>query len=218
MTSIEIIKNSTIEFKKNCIGLVIATTPFIIGVVLVQFFAIQSLKVYSGYGLVFLTTLIGLILNSLITLVGLKYYLKQKSIAVELTKSKVFTYCFATLYISVASSLGYLFFVVPGILILCISFLYPIFIIKDGQGPIQAIGSSIELVKGHFKLILLVYLGLEFSIRAIKYIISSLFMFIAEPGQIFILSINFISSLLLLIYIPFMFVMYQELTQCQNKS
>ena len=60
---------------------------------------------------------------------------------------RLFIIWFSTVYIGVAISLGLLVFIIPGLIILGVSLFYSIYIVKYGQGPIEAVASSVEVAK-----------------------------------------------------------------------
>ena len=79
---------------------------------------------------------------SLLAMFGFVALLKSKDINVELTSGKVVTYLFAMLFIGLASLLGYMLLLIPGLIILSVSAFTALFIIYKDQGPIEAMASS----------------------------------------------------------------------------
>lgn len=83
---------------------------------------------------------------SLLAMFGFVVLLKSKNINVELTSGKVFTYLFAMLFIGLASLLGYMLLLIPGLIILSVSAFTALFILHEDQGPIEAMASSTSLL------------------------------------------------------------------------
>ena len=79
---------------------------------------------------------------SLLAMFGFLILLKSKNIKVELTSGKVFSYLFAMLFIGLASLLGYMLLLIPGLIILSVSAFTALFILYKDQGPIEAMASS----------------------------------------------------------------------------
>lgn len=67
---------------------------------------------------------------------------KNRNIKLTLSAGKIFVFWFASLFISFASSIATLFFIIPGLIILALSIFVPIFILYKNEGPIEAIASS----------------------------------------------------------------------------
>lgn len=218
MNTKEILQKIIDDFKSEIKGLLIATGPFILVATSIMYFSHLLLNDLNSYLISFSILFVSFVLDAFITLVGLKYFLNKQSVSISITKSNLFTYCFSTAYISIAASIGYLFFIIPGIFISCISFFYPIFIIKDNQGPIQAIESSIDIIRNNLKQMLLLYFIITLVLVAIEYITSHVFNFIPLPFQTNLIFIDLISHVMTLIYIPFMLVVYNLYTENSSTS
>jgi len=89
-------------------------------------------------------------IDAAMILLAISIFLSEKPMAVtdfQWSAKRLFTIWFSTLYIGVSISLGLLFFIIPGLIILGVSLFYSIYIIKYDQGPIEAVASSVDVVK-----------------------------------------------------------------------
>ncbi len=106
-----------------------------------------------------------LLLASLNILLGNSPY---KSINLKV----LFFYLFISMYILLAGGLGLMLFIIPGVFVFTTSFLFIIFILDKGQGPIESIESSIDLIKDSFlklTLLLILIYGITTAITGIVF-------------------------------------------------
>ncbi len=92
--------------------------------------------------------------------------------------------------------LGMMFFIIPGIIIMAASFFAPIYILQEGQGPIEAVASSASLLQGKVFHVTLLLSGVWLAIYAFEYVVGLIFGVLPVPG---VLTNAFTSSLLLLV-------------------
>jgi len=81
---------------------------------------------------------------------AISIFLSEKPMALadfQWSAKRLFIIWFSTLYIGVAISLGFLLFIIPGLIILGVSLFYSIYIVKFDQGPIEAVASSVDVAK-----------------------------------------------------------------------
>lgn len=89
-------------------------------------------------------------LSAIAIFIGITICLSKASEKFDWSKvggGRLFVIWFSTLYISLAAMLGMLLFIIPGVLILAVSFFYAIYIVEFNQGPIEALVSSVEVAK-----------------------------------------------------------------------
>jgi len=82
--------------------------------------------------------------------IGISICLSDAAVKFDWSKvigGRLFVMWFATVYLTLAVTLGMAFFIIPGILILVVSFFYAIYIVEFNQGPIEALTSSIDVAK-----------------------------------------------------------------------
>lgn len=198
-------------------GLLIATGPFIVAGVILGAFTEAEIKEADAIGSA-LVSLISMIVGAMINLAGLAYLYKEDGLDLEITAPKVAVYLFATAYIGAAAILGMMFFVIPGIIIMAVTFMMPIYILKDSQGPIEAVASSASLVKEHVIAITLFLAGIWAVMAGISYVWSFVLDFFPAPSLLVSAVGAFLSILISLYTLPAMKIIYSELTDEHNKS
>lgn len=202
-------------FRKNLIPLLKATAPYVMAVMLLEVILAQSF-INIGSFLSFSTSVVSMILKAFIVLVGLGYLYKQEGIGLEITARKVMIYIFSSVYISVATILGLMFFVVPGLIIKAITFLMPIYVLRGDQGPIESVASSTSLLKEYIIQITLFWLAVWAAIVAVRYLLEFILSFL--PGSTIVISCmaEFMSILASLFTLPVMISIYTYLTDRDN--
>ena len=88
------------------------------------------------------------ILIALMAMFAFKVLLRRKEIKVEITTSKFLVYMLASFFVGLAVSIGYMIFIIPGLIFLALSVFVPIFILYKNQGPIESIASSSSHMEG----------------------------------------------------------------------
>jgi len=154
----------------------------------------------------------------MIAFTGLRALFKQRSTNIKVSTGKVLIYIFASIYIGVATMLGLMLFIIPGLIIMAASFFVPIFVLKDGQGPIEAVASSASLLRGNIFKVTLFLCILWLGIMAVEYIVNLLFSFLAAPE---LLASAITSGLLLvigLVTLPVMVNFHEFLTIEHNTT
>lgn len=190
-----ILKESWNEFSTRSIPLAKAAGPYILasvlaGAIVNVFF--PNLGVFAS----FVISVAILVLESMVVLAGIKYLYSEREINIEISSTKVMVYLLAAMYVGIASTLGFFFFVIPGVIIMAVTFLMPIYILKDSQGPIEAVASSASIMKECFVQVTLFLLAIW---AAIEYVIGFIFGFIPIPVVI-VSSITAAISLLIGLY------------------
>lgn len=210
-----ILKESWDEFTTRFVPLTKATGPYIVAVVLTGAIVNTFLPDLSVF--VSLIISIGiLVLESMVILAGLKYLYSEREITLEISSNKIMVYLFAAMYVGIASTLGFFFFVIPGIIIMAVTFLMPIYILKDSQGPIEAVASSASIMKDCFVQVTLFLLGVWVAIAVVEYVVGFIFGFIPIPAVI-INSISTVISLVIGLYsLTVMVALYTRLESEHN--
>jgi len=177
----KVLKDSWSEYTLKLLPLLITTGPFIIATVvagvLAEFFITEDSAFFS-----FTVTVIILTLQALVTLSGIKFLYKQRETTLEISIEKIAIYLFAALYVGIVTTLGLVIFIIPGIIIMAVTFLMPIFILKDGQGPIESVASSAALVKDYLVQITLLLCGIWLIVGIIEYLATTALHFTPIPS------------------------------------
>lgn len=214
MIMIEVFKESWLEFLSQFKSLIIATLPWTFAVVMLRVvFSILSDSI-NGF-ICFLMLIVELILQAMITFAGLQVLFKSRGTEVEVTSGKIITYIIAVTYIGIATILGMMFFIIPGLIIMSASFFVPIYILRDHQGPIEAVASSASLLQGKMLHVTLLLCGMWLAIYAVEGAASFLFSLLPVPD---LLITTITSSLLLVVSLVTLPVMFNLHTHLVTKS
>ena len=214
MIMIEVFKESWLEFLSQFKSLIIATLPWTFAVVMLRVvFSILSDSINSF--ICFLMLIVELILQAMITFAGLQVLFKSRGTEVEVTSGKIITYIIAVTYIGIATILGMMFFIIPGLIIMSASFFVPIYILRDHQGPIEAVASSASLLQGKMLHVTLLLCGMWLAIYAVEGAASFLFSLLPVPD---LLITTITSSLLLVVSLVTLPVMFNLHTHLVTKS
>lgn len=217
ITMIEVLKKSWSEFLGQLGPLVLATLPWMLAAVALGAAITSFGEVFNGF-LVFIIAVAEMVLQAMVAFAGLQALFKSRSEGVEVTSGKVFVYVIAASYIGVAIMFGMMFFVIPGIIIMAASFFAPIYILKENQGPVEAVASSASLLQGKVFHVTLLICGLWLAILAIEYVINLVLGMLPLPV---ILTNTVTSSLVLvvgLITLPVMVNLQSYLVEEHNKK
>lgn len=197
-------------FQQNLAGLLKATIPYIAASVALVL-ASSALASRGSVGLAYFIGMLDLVAGALITLAGLKFLYALDDIDLEIDGKKIFFYIVAMLYLGIAVGLGFLFFVVPGIIIMVATFLVPVFILKDSQGPIESVASSAGLIKADLWVITL-FLGAFFlAIYGVQYAGAYALGFLPLPEVVNGALAQGVSLLIGLYTLPIMKYLYADL-------
>lgn len=142
----DVAKNSWNCFRNNFIGLFRATAPYIalsISLTLIS----PTLVSGENIGITLVLFVLEGVAWACISLFGLKFLYTLDGIEIDVSGKKIVYFLISVLYIGIAFGIGLMFFVVPGIIVLVATFLVPVFILKDSQGPIESVASSVALIK-----------------------------------------------------------------------
>jgi len=214
---IEVLKESWSEFLVQLKPLIIATSPWILALVALGAFSLVLSDYINGF-IFFLIPVIKLILQAMIAFAGLQVLFKNRGAGVEVTSGKILIYIVAAIYIGVATMLGMMFFIIPGLIIMAASFFAPIFILKNGEGPIEAVASSASLLQGRVVHVTFLLCGVWLAIYAIEYAVSFIFGLFPAPEIL----VTAIASALLLVVglftLPVMVNLHSHLVAEHNKQ
>lgn len=214
---IEVLKESWSEFLAQLKPLLIATWPWILAAVALGATSNMFGDHLNGF-VVFLISVIEIVLQAMIAFAGLQVLLKYRGEVVEVTPGKIIIFIIAAVYIGIATMLGMMFFIIPGIIIMAASFFAPVYILEDNQGPIEAVASSASLLQGKILHVTLLLCGVWLAIYAIEYTAGLLFGVLPVPD----LLINAITSSLLmvvgLVTLPVMVRLKTHLVAEHNKQ
>ncbi len=165
---IELLKGSWTEFLEQLKPLIIVTGPWILAVVGLG--AVSTVLGEKVSGLVlFLFLVIELILQAMIAFAGLQLLFKNRGVYIEVNPKKIIIYIVATTYIGIAAALGMVFFIIPGLIIMAASFFAPIYILKENQGPLEAVASSAALLQGKILHVTILLCGVWLAVYAVEY-------------------------------------------------
>ena len=191
---IEVLKESWSEFLAQLKPLLIATWPWILTALVLGTASTMFSDHLNGF-VVFLISVLEIVLQAMVAFAGLKVLLKSRGEMVEVTSRKIIIYIIAVVYIGIATMLGMMLLIIPGIIIMAASFFAPVYILQDNQGPIEAVASSASLLQGKVLHVTLLLSGVWLAIYAIEYTAGLLFGVLPVPG----LLINAITSSLLMV-------------------
>lgn len=205
-----IAQNSWSCFSQNFVGLVRTTAPYI-GVSLALTLLSSILPPDTNMVVTFAVGLLDLLARALITLSGLKFLYALDDTVLGIDGKKTFFYIIAMLYIGIAVGLGFLFFVIPGIIIMVVTFLAPVFILKDSNGPIEAVASSVSLIKEELLAVTLFLGAIFLAIFSVQYMGSYLLGLLLIP-ELLVNGLSETASLVIWLYtLPVMKFMYSDL-------
>lgn len=214
---INLLKESWSGFIKQPKPLILVTAPWVVAVVLLDI-GIEAVSGQIGLALLFLMSVISLVLYTMIMFAGLQLLYKNQGIILKITVRKVLIYIMASTYISIATVLGLMLFVIPGLIVVAVSCIVPIYIIKDQQGPIEAVASSASLLNGHIMIIALLLCGVWLLLSAIEYITALALGLILIP-ELFTSAISLSVALVVgLFTLPFMVNIHSYLEAENNKA
>jgi hypothetical protein len=143
----DLFKSSWIDFKETVISfLKLAWWPMLILIFIPNLSAYMEVD-DSSWTSVFLSfgEMLATVLLALFSFISL---FQSRNIEISLSARKIFVFWFASVFITIASSIATLFFLIPGLIILALSIFVPIFILYKNEGPIEAIASSSTHMRG----------------------------------------------------------------------
>jgi amino acid transporter len=111
------------------------------------------------------------------------------------------TYLVASTYIGLAIVIGLFLFVIPGLIVMAVTYLTPIYILKHAQGPIEAVASSASAMRDCILPVMALFLGLSFLEAGIEMCLTYAADMIELPNiiaQLVIAGIGIIASLFML--------------------
>ena len=165
---VKLLKESWIEFLEQLKPLIIVTGPWMLAVVGLGAVSVALGEKVSGFVLL-LFLVIELILQAMIAFAGLQLLFKNRGVYIEVNPKKIIIYIVATIYIGIAAALGMVFFIIPGLIIMAASFFAPIYILKENQGPLEAVASSAALLQGKILHVTILLCGVWLALYAVEY-------------------------------------------------
>lgn len=206
-----ILKESWTGYKQHFLKLILITSPYIILAAIIGVITKGELdtsgKIFYMLGF--------LVLEALITLQGLRYLYKNDGIELEINTKKIILFMFASIYVAVAVMLGLILVIIPGIIVMTVTMLMPLYILKESQGPIEAVSSSVRLIKPF----LLRVMFLAFSMWIILLLINAFIEGVLQllyPEMISGILSSLISYIIGLFYLVVIKNLYEDLKKTQG--
>ena len=177
---IELLKESWTEFLEQLKPLIIVTGPWMLAVVGLGAVSTALGEKVSGF-ILFLFWVVELILQAMIAFAALQLLFKNRGVCIEVNAKKIIIYIVATIYIGIVVALGMVFFSIPGLIVLAASFFAPIFILKENQGPLEAVASSAALLQGKILHVTILLCGVWLALYAVEYAAGFIFDLVPVP-------------------------------------
>lgn len=214
---IEVLKESWSEFLSQLKPLVIATLPWILAMVALGAVSTTFGENLNGF-LVFLLSVVGIVLQAMVAFAGLQVLFKSRSEEVEVTSGKIIIYIITATYIDIATMLGMMFFIIPGIIIMAASFFSPIYILQENQGPIEAVASSASLLQGKVFHVTFLLCSVWLAIYAIEYVVGLAFGILPLPAVLTNAATTGLLIIVGLVTLPVMVHLKKHLAAEHNKE
>lgn len=207
MELVPIVRESWGEFKKIWKPMLLATYPFLIASVLISAF-------YDSEGASdeFIKAVLETMLDALIVLFGLKVVYEHFSVEVTVSGKKILAYILSVVLIAIAALLGFLLFIVPGILVLTTSWMYPIYLLKEDRGPIDAVACSVAAMKPYMVKITLALVGLWSLLSVCEAILSAVSGALLVPESVANILLSTLYYGVVLYLNPLMVIMHRVVT------
>ncbi len=200
--------------KGNLIGLLAATLPWIFAntalVILDSFISSDSIFIELA------VQALSFIIAAGTSFAGFRYLLNQRGTYVQITQKKIINYCFATTYVGVAILLGMMLFVIPGLIIIALVSLFPLLILNENLGPIEAVSASVTLIRDCWIKITIFIIGLYFFSAIAGTFASYAFGRIGLNSTIFLCLNEILTSIIGIFSFPAIFIVYEKMNR--NRS
>ena len=214
----EILRNTLFVLRVHLISLVSATSLYILIAIGINSLLQISTQSSESFPILLLLPVVEMVLSALITFAGLRYFLNSEDGPLEINRTKILNYIFTAFFISIATTLGFLLLIIPGIIIVSVSILYPVYILKDNDGVFKSIDKSIDALKGNLVTVCLAVCIFYFCLYLLTYVVAFVFQLVSLNAYLSIFIGNILSYLLGLILIPFIFVIYEASNETSNKE
>lgn len=198
-------------FQKNIQGFLLAMSPWVFTSavlnVIHSFFEIESLIVGLTISVLSIAITIGF------TLFGFRYFLNADDNKVEITTRKIANYCIAGLYVCIAIWLGLKLFIIPGLIIFALVSVFPLLILNEDYGPIEAVSMSVSLVRDCWVKVIVFVLSLYIAASLLSLSIVYVFKLLGfnDHLQVFLSEVS--TSVLGLFMVPCIFVLYEKVKE-----
>ena len=208
----KILKGCLIDLKRSWTVLLVVVLPMVLIMAALPYYAIDLFSFWSSFLFVPLVTIV-LPLATTILMLVVVYRARQEKFSVN-PKSLIF-FVIATVFVVIATLIGYAMLVVPGIIVNAVSFLYPVFIFKQNKGPIESVVASARLFKGYYTKYLLIFVAVGLVFFAIDASIAMIPItgFILEPEVVLSTTTSTIYSIFQVLA---MINLYDEMHQLQH--
>jgi hypothetical protein len=149
---------------------------------------------------------------------GFRYFLNQGESRVQIIRKKIINYCLATIYVGVAIIIGMMLLVIPGLIITALVSFFPLFILCENLGPIEAVSKSVSLMRNCWFKITIFILGLYFLGALLNFLITYALKYIGLNAHLHIFVDDILASLLSLFIFSSIFFIYENLRENRSVS
>jgi hypothetical protein len=214
----DILSKTFLAIRLHFVKLVEVTGLYII-IAIVLGAALQNFaQSSSSVLLAFVVATAQMVLAALITFVGIRHLLEPEEMPLIINKSKIFNYLIAAIFISIATTLGMMFLVIPGLIVATASILYPVYILKDGENAFNSIEKSIDAVKGNIATLCIAYCVFYVLIYGVSFLSTYALSILPVHTLLRNIFVIAISHVLNLLYIPFIVVIYNATVQVHGNQ
>lgn len=212
---IEVIKESWFDFMSG-LGVFKACAPFLIGIVI---FEVSQPYLFEDPILLqrFIFHVCLTALHIGLTFYGLRFIYIKMNVDIELTSRKALIFILSQAYITLVTGLGFFLLFFPGVMITSLTCLAPIYVLKDNQGPIEAIVSSVKAIKPVFIQLSVLFLFLLLFFMSVVYFGEYLFQVITEPNIVFSVVASLMSIVFMFYSLFFIVNVYQRLQESSSE-
>lgn len=207
----ELLNDSWTVFRRQLPGMLSVNAPYIAAVVVLDVYSRVNAD-EIGFFVAVLVGLVSIAVQALITLVGLGYLYQQDDELLNIDSTKVVNFVLASLLVGIATVMGLMVFVLPGIIIMAVTFFMPIFILREAQGSIEAVSSSARLVRDHLLPVTLFLVGVWVAMGIAAYGINKLLEVVSLPLFVAGALSTLVSVVIALYTLPVMKLLYARLS------
>jgi hypothetical protein len=200
MNILGVLKEAWLEFTTQLQPMAIAAAPYISAIFALELL-LRHLIPTDGYALNTAGSLANTVLHAMVLFSGLQVLFARRGEPLVVTTRIVVTYLVASTYIGLAIVIGLFLFVIPGLIVMAVTYLTPIYILKHAQGPIEAVASSASAMRDCILPVMALFLGLSFLEAGIEMCLTYAADMIELPNiiaQLVIAGIGIIASLFML--------------------
>lgn len=160
-----ILIGSLADLQRSWAMLLVILMPMVLILAFLTYISPNDFSSWSNFLYIPIVTILLPLAAKLIMLVAV-YRARKEQFCIT-AKSLLF-FVVATVFVVLAVTIGYVMFLIPGVIVSAISFLYPIFIFKESKGPIESVVASVKLFEGYFIKYLLIFVAVSLVILAIN--------------------------------------------------